>query len=222
MVRVLDDHISTYINDCEAADAYSHRAYPRQYVSNSYATMPRLSKVSSAFPYITVASGSGRRSRPRGDSYRNPPDMSRLQLAAEDHKRPRRRESTVSPSSQDTMPRRKSVRFDDGGRPSTRQQHSNSSMQQQRPKTFTKDAPPAAISESARDTARRLYHRKPSDGGRPAARPTVERSASTRTMNTTRAEAGTNVGGRHSSGRNHRHYDDEPRDRYDTRSSRRR
>ncbi|EME49053.1 hypothetical protein DOTSEDRAFT_30374 [Dothistroma septosporum NZE10] len=178
--------------------------------------MPRLSTVSSASPYPT----GGRRSRPRGDSYRNPPNMSRLQLS-EEHRRPRRRMSAVSPSSKGTMPRRKSVRFDDGGRPSTRQ-HSSSSVQQQRPKTFTKDAPPAAISESARDTARRLYHRKPSDGGRPAARPTVERSASTRSLNTTRAEAGTNVGGRHSSRRYDHHHDDNRRDPYELRSSRRR
>lgn len=68
-------------------------------------------------------------------------------------------------------------------------------QQPSRPKTFARDAPPAAISESAKDTARRLYHRKPSDGGRPSARPTVHRGDSTWTVNTTRAEMGTQVAG---------------------------
>lgn len=81
-------------------------------------------------------------------------------------------------------------------------------QQPTRPKTFAKDAPPVAISESAKDTARRLYHRRPSDGGRPGARPTVQREDSTRTMNTTRAEMGTQVGGR----RRERREEREPRD----------
>ncbi|KAF2171240.1 hypothetical protein M409DRAFT_50706 [Zasmidium cellare ATCC 36951] len=164
-----------------------------------------------------------RSQRPRGDSYRRPPpppEPSRMDPSPR-RRRPSTTTTTTSTPSQGPPPR-KSVRFTDGERPSTRRP-SSGSQQPMRPKTFAKDSPPAAISESAKDTSRRLFHRRPSDGGRPSARPAmVQTGDSNWTVQTTRAEMGTTVGGGGGSRRGEREsWEHRERERYGGRSRRR-
>ncbi|CAK4033554.1 Hypothetical predicted protein [Lecanosticta acicola] len=208
--RIIPAHIQNYIYSCEAADAYTPTSYPRQYTnpnhsrhaSGDHYTSDRImgrDRRSAPLPPpgITSSSRSGRRSSFASPSA--PPDLSRLRIAEEpppSWPRPARRATPPSPTPPSTRERRKNVHFD---APSTTTSATPSGPVPQRPKAFACDAPPVAISESAKDTARRLYHRKNSDGGpvRESARPgaSLRRSESTWTLNSTRAEMGTTVGG---------------------------
>lgn len=172
MSTVYRSAMQAYIDNCRAANAYSSSAYAREYTTSHH---QRPSDMSQRSVYLCPVDDRSRdddrchrrSQRSREDSSRRPPpppEPTRLEPPTR-----RRRLSTstaATPPSPEPRPR-KSVRFSDGERPTTRRPPGGASSMQQptRPKTFARDAPPAAISESAKDTARRLYRRRPSDGG---------------------------------------------------------
>lgn len=234
MPTVYRSRISDYISHCNAADAYSENAFPRGYQDGrskeNTIDMPRMPRRGS-YSYASDAA-SWRSTHPRERDYRDevrpPPPSSlgytRRRMAREPPAPLRRsdrnhRDSSGSGSAPDSMsptagsPGRKTVRFDNStSDPSMIRQPAT---QVERPKTFSKDAPPAAISESAQETARRLWYRKPDDGGRPSARPGVSRRETEFSVDTTKADSGgTQIGSRDRDRR-------ETERRYETRSRRR-